>query len=37
MAAGFQPGAAEPIVTAHDAARARAAGAPVRDALAEAA
>jgi len=37
MVAGFQPGAAEPIVTAHDAARARAAGAPVRDALAEAA
>jgi 7-keto-8-aminopelargonate synthetase-like enzyme len=37
MAAGFQPGAAEPIVTANDAARARAAGAPVRDALAEAA
>ena len=37
MAAGFQPGAAEPIVTAHDAARARAAAAPVRDALAEAA
>jgi glycine C-acetyltransferase/8-amino-7-oxononanoate synthase len=36
MAAGFQPGAAEPIVTAHDAARARAA-APVDGQLAEAA
>ena len=35
--AGFRPGAAVPIVAAHDAARARAAAAPVRDALAEAA
>jgi glycine C-acetyltransferase/8-amino-7-oxononanoate synthase len=37
MAAGFSPAAAEPIVAAQDAARVRAAAAPVEGQLAEAA